>query len=108
MAQYIWRAKMRLPERFLTPRKVIARGKLNTCLIESEDGYRVTTSLNDVIKWKTLLNRRSRQSSTSRCQSAGIDSRVEVPVPAMGILTRMPEQFQGCSWLILEQPIVVQ
>lgn len=54
MTQYLWRVKTRLPERFMTPCKVLVRGKLNTCLVEFEDGYRVTTSRNYVIKRETL------------------------------------------------------
>jgi len=55
MTKYVWRVKTRLSERYLTPCKVLARGKMNTCLIEFEDGYRVATSRNYVIKQATLL-----------------------------------------------------
>ena len=54
MTRSIWRVKTRLPERYLTPCKVLARGKMNTCLIEFEDGYRVATSRNYVIKLETM------------------------------------------------------
>jgi hypothetical protein len=53
MTQYVWRVKRRLPERYMTLCRVIARGKMNTCLIEFEDGYRVTTSRNYLMKWET-------------------------------------------------------
>jgi hypothetical protein len=46
MTQYIWRIKTRLPERYMTPCQVIARGRMNSCLVEFEDGYRVVTSCN--------------------------------------------------------------
>jgi|GEM_PF-2960421 len=46
MKVYIWRVKTRLPERYMTTCKVLARGKLNSCLVEFEDGYRVVTSRN--------------------------------------------------------------
>ncbi len=44
---YYWRVKTRLPERRGTPCKVLARGKMNSALIEFEDdGYRVVASRN--------------------------------------------------------------
>lgn len=55
MTQYIWRVRTRLPERYMAPCKVIARGKRNTCLVEFEDGYRVTTSRNYIMKYETML-----------------------------------------------------
>jgi len=57
MTQYIWRVKTRLPERYMTLCKVIARGKLNSCLVEFEDGYRVVTSRNYVMKLETMQKR---------------------------------------------------
>ena len=39
------------------PCRVLARGKMNTCLVEFEDGYRVTTSRNYVMKWETMQKR---------------------------------------------------
>ncbi len=56
MTWYIWRVKARL-ERYLTPCKVIARGKMNSCLVEFEDGYRVVTSRNYVMKDETMQRR---------------------------------------------------
>ena len=41
---YRWRWKVRLPERFGQRCKVIARGKMNSVLVEFEDGYRVVAS----------------------------------------------------------------
>jgi hypothetical protein len=69
MTQYIWRVKTRLPERYMTPCKVLARGKMNTCLVEFEDGYRVTTSRNYLIKFDTLQKRQAKRSSDVRAQA---------------------------------------
>lgn len=54
MFEYIWRVKTRLPERFLTRCKVVARGKLNSCLVEFEDGFRVVTSRNYLMRQETM------------------------------------------------------
>jgi hypothetical protein len=62
---YVWRVKARLPERYMTPCKVLARGKRNTCLIEFEDGYRVTTSRNYLVKWETMQKRLAKRSVKS-------------------------------------------
>lgn len=43
---YYWRVRSRLPERFGQHCKVLARGRMNNCLVEFEDGYRVVTSRN--------------------------------------------------------------
>ena len=45
---HYWRVRTRLPERFGQPCRVLARGSLNTILIEFEDGSRVATSRNYV------------------------------------------------------------
>jgi hypothetical protein len=63
MTLYVWRVKTRLPERYMTRCKVIARGKMNTCLVEFEDGYRVTTSRNYVMKLETMQKRLAKRSS---------------------------------------------
>jgi hypothetical protein len=63
MTQYLWRVKTRLPERYMAPCKVLARGKLNTRLVEFEDGYRVTTSRNYLIKLETMQKRLARRST---------------------------------------------
>jgi len=39
---WFWRAK--LPDRKGQPCRVLVRGRMNTVLVEFEDGYRVTTS----------------------------------------------------------------
>jgi hypothetical protein len=39
-----WRVRKRLPERFGQPCRVLARGKLNSCLVEFLDGVKVITS----------------------------------------------------------------
>jgi hypothetical protein len=54
MTKYVWRVRTRLPERYLTPCRVLVRGKMNTCLVEFEDGYRVITSRNYVRRWETM------------------------------------------------------
>jgi hypothetical protein len=61
MTQYIWRVKTRLPERYMTRCRVIARGKMNSCLVEFEDGYRVVTSRNYLMKWETMQQRSERK-----------------------------------------------
>ena len=57
MTLYIWRVKARLPERYMASCRVIARGKLNSCLVEFEDGYKVVTSRNYVMKLETWQKR---------------------------------------------------
>lgn len=54
MQEYIWRVKTRLPERHMTSCKILARGKLNSCLVEFDDGYRTVTSRNYLMKRETL------------------------------------------------------
>jgi hypothetical protein len=44
IATHYWRVRRRLPERFGQPCRVLARGRMNTILVEFEDGLRVTTS----------------------------------------------------------------
>ncbi len=39
-----WRVRTRLPARFGQPCRVLLRGRMNTVLVEFDDGYRVTTS----------------------------------------------------------------
>lgn len=48
MMTHYWRVRARLPDRFGQPCKVLARGSMNTALVEFEDGFRVTTSRNYV------------------------------------------------------------
>ena len=43
---YYWRVSTRLPERKGQPCRVIARGRMNSFLVEFMDGYRVVTSRN--------------------------------------------------------------
>ena len=43
-----WRVRTRLPERFRQRCRILARGSMNTILVEFEDGYRVATSRNYV------------------------------------------------------------
>jgi hypothetical protein len=63
MTGYIWRVKTRLPERYMTPCKVLARGKRNSCLVEFEDGDRVITSRNYLMKVETMQKRRWKEAS---------------------------------------------
>jgi hypothetical protein len=44
MFTHVWFWKSRLPERKGQPCKVIARGRMNSILVEFEDGFRVVTS----------------------------------------------------------------
>jgi len=46
MRDYIWRVRTRLPERYGHVCHVLARGKMNSCLVEFLDGYKVITSRN--------------------------------------------------------------
>lgn len=52
-AWYIFRWRKLGPERFNKRCKVIVRGAMNSCLIEFEDGFRVVTSRNALMKAKT-------------------------------------------------------
>jgi hypothetical protein len=45
---YIWRVRTRLPERYGQRCRVLVRGRMNSCLVEFEDGYKVVTSRNYV------------------------------------------------------------
>lgn len=49
---YYWRVKTRFPERKGQLCNVLVRGKMNNCLVEFEDGFRVVTSRNYVRKVK--------------------------------------------------------
>ena len=50
MYPYYWRVKTRYPERKGQACRVLVRGKMNSCLVEFEDGYRTVTSRNYVRK----------------------------------------------------------
>jgi hypothetical protein len=41
---HTWRWRCRLPDRHGQPCRVLARGKLNSILVEFADGFRVVTS----------------------------------------------------------------
>jgi hypothetical protein len=47
---YIWRIKKRLPERYGKLCNILVRGKMNSCLLEFEDGFKVVTSRNFIRK----------------------------------------------------------
>lgn len=49
---YYWRVRTRFPERFGQTCRVLARGRMNSCLVEFADGYRVVTSRNYVRRLK--------------------------------------------------------
>ena len=51
-ASHYWRVRTKLPERFGQRCRVLARGKMNSCLVEFEDGTLVVTSRNFVRKVK--------------------------------------------------------
>jgi hypothetical protein len=74
MTQYVWRVKTRLPERYMAPCKVLARGKRNTCLVEFEDGYRVATSRNYLMKFETLQKRMAKRALKKGGQDKDIHS----------------------------------
>jgi hypothetical protein len=43
---YRWRWRARLPDRYGQTCRVVARGTLNSCLVEFADGFRAITSRN--------------------------------------------------------------
>ena len=45
-----WRIRTNLPERFGQPCRVLARGKMNSCRIEFEDGVQHIVSRNSIRK----------------------------------------------------------
>lgn len=47
-----WRIRTNLPERFGSLCRIIARGKMNSCQIEFEDGTRHIVSRNSIRKVK--------------------------------------------------------
>ena len=66
--ELVWRVKTRLAERKGTPCRMLIRARrMNSCLIEFEDGYRVVTSVNYVRKGPT--SRTSRTGSPGACQA---------------------------------------
>jgi hypothetical protein len=50
MMTHYWRVRTRLAERFGHCCRVLVRGRMNSILVEFEDGYRVVTSRNFVRK----------------------------------------------------------
>lgn len=56
MFTYYWRVRSRLSERFGQPCAVLIRGKMNNCLVQFEDGFKVITSRNYV---RRLINVKS-------------------------------------------------
>jgi len=50
----VWFWKVRLPERYRQPCRVLVRGAMNSCLVEFEDGELVITSSFAVRKAKTI------------------------------------------------------
>lgn len=49
---YVWVWKARLPERRGQRFRVLARGALNACLVEFQDGARFITSRNALRRWR--------------------------------------------------------
>lgn len=39
----VWRVRKWLPERYGERCRIVARGRMNSCLVEFEDGHRVVT-----------------------------------------------------------------
>jgi hypothetical protein len=61
-----WRVRATLPERYGQKCRILKRGKMNSCMVEFEDGYRTITS-----RWSVRLivakpKRKSPTSSMSR------------------------------------------
>lgn len=53
--QYVWRVRTRLPERFGQRCAVLVRSRrMNSCLVQFADGYRVVTSRNYVRRAPSL------------------------------------------------------
>lgn len=49
---HTWFWRTRLPERFGEPCRVLVRGRMNSILVEFDDGYKVVTSRHAVRKLK--------------------------------------------------------
>ena len=47
-----WRVHATLPDRYKQPCRILARGRLNTCLVEFQNGHKVVTSRWSVRKIK--------------------------------------------------------
>jgi len=47
-----WRVRRTLPHRYGKPCRILIRGKMNSCMIEFQDGYRTITSRWSVRKIK--------------------------------------------------------
>lgn len=77
MFQYYWRVKTRLPERFGQACRVLARGKMNSCLVEFEDGYRVITSRNYFRKISTQKNMREKFAIIYKMKGRATDADTE-------------------------------
>jgi hypothetical protein len=45
---HYWRVRTRLPDRFGDPCRILARGRMNSILVEFADGHRTVTSRNYV------------------------------------------------------------
>jgi len=56
MFTHVWYWRKRLPDRHGQPCRILVRGKLNSCLVEFQDGYRVVTSRWAVRKAKPASN----------------------------------------------------
>lgn len=53
---YYWRVRTRYPERFGQRCAVLVRGKMNSCLVEFEDGLRTVTSRNYIRRFNHATN----------------------------------------------------
>lgn len=55
---YVWRVRTRLPERFGHRCRVLVRGRMNSALVEFDDGHLVVTSRNYVRRAAAWLRER--------------------------------------------------
>ena len=51
-----WRVRQTLPGRYGMLCRILARGRLNSCLVEFEDGYKTVTS-----RWSVRLTAEGRE-----------------------------------------------
>ena len=52
-----WRVRRTLPQRYGQRCRIIVRGKMNSCAVEFEDGYKTVTSRWSVRKIKEIAQR---------------------------------------------------
>jgi hypothetical protein len=57
---YAWRNNEKRKTLYGRPCRIVARGKMNSCLVEFEDGQREVVSCNAVRRLKTITTRRQK------------------------------------------------